>query len=331
MTKLLGIKPMGWIGWIGRIWLLLGLLFLTGAAQTDTSAAAGDIKIIALPGTVRPGEPFVAAVSGFAPSASPAAMKALFLSGGKQLGAASCFDLGVESKRGPVWAAVLAVPSTAAPGTVQIRLEAGGRVLGEIPLTVETRTFETESFGITGAMSDILTVPDPQKTRETYELWDILAHTGEDVYSLGNFILPVNSKVQTSRYGGRRVYKYPDGRSSTSIHAGIDYRAPLGTPIHACAPGKVVLAKFRIVTGNTVIIEHMPGVYSLCYHMDKIAVSAGDMVQTGTRLGDAGATGFATGAHLHWEVRVASENTDPEAFLGRTILDKELILSIMNE
>jgi murein DD-endopeptidase MepM/ murein hydrolase activator NlpD len=259
-------------------------------------------------------------------------MKVLLLGGGgRQLGAASLFDLELESKRGSVQAAFLAIPSTAAPGKASLRLVSGTRVLGEIPLTITDRKFETETIAITDSMTDILTVPDPQKTLEAQELWAILARTGGDLYAIGNFILPVDSKVQTSRYGGRRVYKYPDGRSSTSIHAGIDYRARTGTPISACAPGKVVLAKLRIVTGNTVIIEHMPGVYSLCYHMDRITVSVGDMVQTGTRLGDAGATGFATGAHLHWEVRVATENTDPETFLGRVILDKDAILGIMNE
>jgi murein DD-endopeptidase MepM/ murein hydrolase activator NlpD len=303
----------------------------------DSAAPAGALKIAAFPGAVKPGEPFVAAVSGFALPAGAAGggnspLKALLLNGGgKQIGAAGFFDLELESKRGPVQAALMAVPSTAAPGKASLRLESGGRVLGEIPFTIENRKFETETIAITDSMSSILTVPDPQKTLEAQELWAILAHTGSGLYSLGNFILPVNSKVQTSRYGGRRVYKYPDGRTSTSIHAGIDYRAPTGTPISACAPGKVVLAKFRIVTGNTVILEHMPGVYSLCYHMDKIAVSLGDMVQTGTRLGDAGATGFATGAHLHWELRVATENTDPETFLGRVILDKDAILGIMNE
>jgi murein DD-endopeptidase MepM/ murein hydrolase activator NlpD len=87
----------------------------------------------------------------------------------------------------------------------------------------------------------------------------------------------------------------------------------------------------RIVSGNSVVIEHMPGVYSLYYHMDKLAVNQGDMVQTGTRLGDAGATGFATGAHLHYEIRISTEYVDPAAFMGRKILDKDAILTVLNE
>jgi murein DD-endopeptidase MepM/ murein hydrolase activator NlpD len=102
---------------------------------------------------------------------------------------------------------------------------------------------------------------------------------------------------------------------------------PTGTEVRACGPGKVVLAGFRIVTGNSVVLEHLPGVYSLYYHLDKIEVSEGSMVDAGTVLGLSGATGLATGPHLHWEIRVSGENTDPDAFLGRPILDKDAILA----
>ncbi|GHV84555.1 hypothetical protein AGMMS50230_01630 [Spirochaetia bacterium] len=293
------------------------------------AAVLGDSK-----GNLKPGEPFVVAAAGTGVpqnAAGSARMQATLIKGDKQLNRAVFFNLEEISSRGPVSAAVMAVPSTAGAGPALLRIEAGGKTLATLELVITERIFSTETINITSAMTDILTKPDPEKTRQAEQMWAIWARTGDEVHTLGNFIMPVNSTVQTSRFGGRRIYKYPDGRSSSSIHAGVDWRAPTGTPIAACAPGKVVLAQFRIVTGNTVVIEHMPGVYSLCYHMDKITVSEGDLVQTGTRLGDAGATGFATGAHLHWEVRVATENTDPASFLGRKLLDKDAILAILNE
>jgi murein DD-endopeptidase MepM/ murein hydrolase activator NlpD len=123
------------------------------------------------------------------------------------------------------------------------------------------------------------------------------------------------------------VYRYSNGRTDTSIHAGIDYGVPTGTGVASCGPGKVVLARPRIVTGKSVILEHLPGVYSLYYHLDTIEVAEGAMVDTGTLLGRSGATGLATGPHLHWEIRVSGENTDPDAFISRPLLDKDAILS----
>jgi murein DD-endopeptidase MepM/ murein hydrolase activator NlpD len=292
------------------------------AAQTP----AGTLKFAVIPDSVRPGDPFVVAVAGRSLSARSGNRAQLFGSAGRRIGQAVFFSLYPESPVGPVYAALMAAPSTATPGRAQVRIEENGAVLGEISLTIESREFRTENLVLTNAMSDILTVPDPQKTLETEKLFQILNHTGSEVFSTGGFVMPVNSQVQTSRFGSRRVNKYPDGRSTTSIHAGIDYRAPEGTPITVCAPGRVVFAGPRIVTGNTVIIEHMPGVYSLCYHLSSISLKEGQTVKAGDSLGAAGATGFATAAHLHWELRVAGENTDPEAFIGRTILDKDAIL-----
>ncbi|MDR2143448.1 MAG: M23 family metallopeptidase [Treponema sp.] len=297
------------------------------AAQTPSGA----LKFAAVPDSVRPGDPFVVAVAGGPLSARGGRRALLVGSAGRRIGRAVFFSLYPESPAGPVYAALMAAPSTAAPGRAQVHIEENGVVLGEISITIESRDFRTENLVLTSAMSDILTVPDPQKTLETETLMRILNHTGEDVFCAGGFAMPVNSRVQTSRFGSRRVYKYPDGRSTTSIHAGIDYRAPEGTPITVCAPGRVVFAGPRIVTGNTVIIEHMPGVYSLCYHLSKISLAEGQLVKTGDSLGAAGSTGFATAAHLHWELRVAGENTDPEAFIGRMILDKDAILSKLGE
>jgi murein DD-endopeptidase MepM/ murein hydrolase activator NlpD len=258
-------------------------------------------------------------------------MHAILRMGDKQLSKAVFFNLGEISLRGPVYTAVMAVPSTAGSGRASLRIETGGRVLQTLELTIEERIFRSETINATASMLDIATSPDPERTRQAEQMWAIWARTGTEVFADGNFVMPVVSTVQTSAFGHRRTYRYPNGNTSTSIHHGVDWRAPTGTPITAPAPGKVVLAMNRIVSGNSVGIEHMPGVYSLYFHMDKLAVSHGEIVQTGARLGNAGATGFATGAHLHYEIRVSTEYVDPAAFMGRKILDKDAILSILNE
>jgi murein DD-endopeptidase MepM/ murein hydrolase activator NlpD len=84
----------------------------------------------------------------------------------------------------------------------------------------------------------------------------------------------------------------------------------------------VVLAKERIITGNSVVIEHLPGVFSLYYHLQDIEVQEGQRLFQGQRIGTVGMTGLATGPHLHWELRVSGVAVDPDFFVGRPVIDR---------
>jgi murein DD-endopeptidase MepM/ murein hydrolase activator NlpD len=247
--------------------------------------------------------------------------------GDKRLCRAFFFRLGEGPEDGrPLWAAVLAIPSLAGPGSACIRVERGTELLSEISFTIEARDFVAEEIELDAGNTALRTEPDPNKTAEAERLWAILNRTGTEIYGVCAFSPPVNATRRTSFFGDRRVYRYSNGKSDTAVHAGIDYGVPLGTEVAACAPGKVVLARPRIVTGNSVILEHLPGLYSLYYHLDSIRVAEGDLVDTGALLGESGATGLATGPHLHWEIRAAGENADPDAFIAGPILDKDAIL-----
>jgi murein DD-endopeptidase MepM/ murein hydrolase activator NlpD len=224
-------------------------------------------------------------------------------------------------------AALLAVPSTVRPGEAKVQIESPSGLLVELPLVIGERKFVAETIDLDEANTALRTVPDPRKNEESNYLWAILSSAGKECFAPDPFVFPVESTRRTSFFGDRRVFKYSNGSSDTSIHAGIDYGVPLGTRVSSCAPGKVVLARARIVTGNSIVVEHLPGVYSLYYHLDTIAVSEGEIVKTGSLLGTSGSTGLATGPHLHWEIRVAGENTDPDALVARPILDRDAILT----
>jgi murein DD-endopeptidase MepM/ murein hydrolase activator NlpD len=250
---------------------------------------------------------------------------------GRRLNRAAFFTLPDGPPGTVLKMAVLAVPSTARPGRAVIKVEPPLGELEEMPLFIGEREFVAEVIELDERNTALRTETDPQKIAESQQLWAILSRVGNSIYSGGVFTPPVQSTRRTSFFGDRRVYRYVNGSTDTSIHAGIDYGVPKGTPVLACAPGKVVLARFRVVTGNSVVIEHLPAVYSLYYHMDSIAVTEGTMIETGTLLGESGATGLATGPHLHWEIRVAGENADPDAFIRRPILDKTAIINILTE
>jgi murein DD-endopeptidase MepM/ murein hydrolase activator NlpD len=76
------------------------------------------------------------------------------------------------------------------------------------------------------------------------------------------------------------------------------------------------------MTGNTIIIEMLPGLYSLYFHLSEIDVKQGDVVGQGDLIGKVGMTGFATGPHLHWEIDALGVPVDPDALTAKPILDK---------
>ncbi len=106
-----------------------------------------------------------------------------------------------------------------------------------------------------------------------------------------------------------------------AMHAGLDFRVPLGEAIHAPGAGKVVKAGWNGGYGRMVEIEHEDGITTRFAHMSKIAVKVGDVVQRGTVVGKVGSSGRSTGPHLHYEVRREGTAIDPLKFIraGRKV------------
>ncbi|MCL2210080.1 MAG: M23 family metallopeptidase [Treponema sp.] len=292
------------------------LIFIAGFFLNFSALA--EVKYALMPENPRPGEPVTIGVN--------ADIKhAVLFKNERQLAKASFFPVG-DFK-----AAVLTIPSTLSSGDAVIRLEdEESGVLHEIAFNVAARNFVSEVIELNPVLTGIRTDASTQRTDEANHLWAVLSHAGKDVYHTGEFIPPVNSTRRTSFFGDRRVFKYSDGNSDTSIHAGVDYGVPTGTGVVACGAGKVIIARSRIVTGNSIVIEHAPGIYSLYYHLSSITVKEGAMVNAGTLIGLSGATGLATGPHLHWELRINTENTDPDSFVARPIIDKQAIINRLN-
>ena len=185
-----------------------------------------------------------------------------------------------------------------------------------LPFSIQKKQFVSERIVLDARNTGIRKDVSPERRAQSEKLNKILETvTPQDVYTLKPFTIPVDSKRITSGFGDRRVFEYTDKKTSTSLHYGIDYGVPTGTPVHSCAEGKVVLAENRISTGWSVVIEHLPGLYSLYYHLDSLGVHEGQYVKQGERLGLSGATGLATGPHLHWEVRLNMGAVNPEFFL----------------
>ena len=106
-------------------------------------------------------------------------------------------------------------------------------------------------------------------------------------------------------------------RKKRSFHAGIDIAAPKGTAIYNVAPGRVIYTGSRGGYGKLVIVSHANGFSTRYAHCSKILVKNGQYVKEGQLIGKVGATGVATGPHLHFEVRKNGKTQNPSLFLAK--------------
>ena len=128
-----------------------------------------------------------------------------------------------------------------------------------------------------------------------------------------HFTWPVEGRI-SGRFGRARVYNGKPG----APHSGMDIAAPQGTPIRAPADGVVTLAEPDLyITGGTVLIDHGHGIGSNFLHMSRLDVKTGERVEQGQVIGTVGATGRATGPHLHWGMTWFDVRIDPQLVLER--------------
>jgi hypothetical protein len=167
-------------------------------------------------------------------------------------------------------------------------------------VTVHTGKFLTENLKVENQYVQ----PNPEQEKRAAEdskklhaIYDTV--TPERMWD-GKFQWPLKDVTTGGNFGRRRVLN----GEARSPHAGVDFPAAAGTPVFASQAGKVVLAEELYYSGNTVIIDHGFGIYTLYCHFSKIEAAVGDKVEAGTEIGKVGATGRVTGPHLHWGLTI---------------------------
>ena len=306
-----------------------GLALAAGALAAGTlaaqSSAALPVSVLRTPSALMPGDPLSAVVTSAAPLA--ALDLTVELADGERV-----VGRGFAVRSGPVatiWTAMIGIPSTApaAPArlTISARLasapQAAARVLHEQSILIAERAFAVDDIPLSAELSDLRRTTDPRRQAESRELWRLLAASRPVARPhFGPLRLPLGDARRTAGFGDRRRYRYADGSTATTIHNGVDFGVPAGTAVAAAGGGTVVMARDRMVTGLTVVVEHLPGVYSLYYHLQSLAVREGWYVSAGETLGAVGSTGLATGPHLHWEVRAAGVAVDPDTLVAGPLI-----------
>ncbi|WP_245638486.1 M23 family metallopeptidase [Croceicoccus bisphenolivorans] len=138
-------------------------------------------------------------------------------------------------------------------------------------------------------------------------------------------VLPASIDMISSGFGYRRDPFNGHG----AMHAGLDFRGPIGTPIHAAAKGKVSFVGWKGGYGRCVEIRHGNGLMTRYAHMSKFEAKVGDPVNAGDIVGRIGSSGRSTGPHLHFEVRINNRAVNPRPMLekGASLLGAKRVLA----
>ncbi|KPB68924.1 peptidoglycan DD-metalloendopeptidase family protein [Pseudomonas syringae group genomosp. 3] len=213
----------------------------------------------------------------------------------------------VVKEQGTRWLAIVGIPLTVKPGTQQVT--SGGRTMS---FTVGSKKYPEQHITLKNKRQ-VNPNPEDNKRIEGELAEQIRAYRIFSPSTPSNLILdkPVNGPL-SSKFGVRRFFNGEE----RNPHSGLDFAVPAGTPIKSPAAGKVILTGNYFFNGNTVFVDHGQGFISMFCHMSKIDVKVGDQVPRGGVVGKVGATGRATGPHMHWNVSLNDARVDPAIFIG---------------
>ena len=208
------------------------------------------------------------------------------------------------------WYGLAGVDVEAKPGEYKLAIEAdlpdGKAIREERTVLVEPAKYKTEVLHV----PDRYVQPDPETLRRIDAEKEIkkaaFAHEIAEPEWSGKFVPPIDTSVSEG-FGTRRTF---NGKLA-SVHRGLDYHAKPGSPVTAANSGEVVLARELFYEGNCVIIDHGQQFMTLYMHLSKLEVKEGDKVEKGQQIGLSGATGRATGPHLHVAARWQGAYLDP--------------------
>src|SRR5258706_824868 len=277
----------------------LGVLVLLGSSSVTSAADA--IQIATAASSVQPGE----VVLFTAMTAAP--VEAL---------RARAFDRDLPTFRldSRTWQAVLGIDLDTAVGSYPVSFDAlpdGHEVDTTVTLAVRSRVFATRTLQVDDSFVNPAAPTMQRIISEAAELARLWEQSAQSRLWSDVFVRPVPGRA-TSVFGSRSIFN----GQARQPHGGADFLSPTGTPIQAPTSGRVVLARELYFTGNTVVIDHGLGLFSLLAHLSVIDVHAGESVTAGQIVGQVGATGRVTGPHLHWAVRIGNARVDPLAVLA---------------
>jgi hypothetical protein len=259
-----------------------------------SSSSATQVDVY--PHELNPGDPFVIKVRGAASSQQITATI-----GGKEIPLSRCGDdclIGIGL-----------VDPDAQPGKDVVCTKIGPQQLNT-DLSVKKAEYPEQHLELPERQVDLGTEDLSRVKIETEKLKEIWQVSTERLFQ-GRFIVPLPNPVITV-YGARRILN----NKTVSIHGGVDIRGTRGEKVKASNRGRVVLAENLFYGGNTVIIDHGLGIYTVYMHLDRAKAQRGDLVSKGDVIGFVGSSGRSTGPHLHFGVKIMAANANPLSLIN---------------
>jgi murein DD-endopeptidase MepM/ murein hydrolase activator NlpD len=209
------------------------------------------------------------------------------------------------------WTAVVGIALTAPTGTAKIRIQSEGEVR-TLDYTIRPKQYREQHLRVAPGQVDLSPEDQARYERERIHQQEVMAtFSSPPAANELAMTAPVPGR-RSSSFGLRRVFN----GQSRAPHAGMDIAAAAGTPVAAPLAGRVVDTGDYFFNGGTVWLDHGGGLLTLYCHLSATMVKPGDVLRRGDRIGAVGATGRATGPHLHWGVLLNRTMVDPALFLA---------------
>jgi murein DD-endopeptidase MepM/ murein hydrolase activator NlpD len=184
-------------------------------------------------------------------------------------------------------------------------------------LTVREGAFPQQQLTLPAGKVALSPEDEERANREAARLRALWTQPAERLWD-GTFIMPLENGVST-RFGVKRIIN----GTKKSVHSGLDIRGKTGEQVKAANDGRVALAEELFFGGNTIVLDHGQGIFTIYMHLSRIIVSPDSVVLKGDIIGLVGSTGRSTGPHLHYGVKVNAVNANPRSLAGLPLPDEE--------
>jgi murein DD-endopeptidase MepM/ murein hydrolase activator NlpD len=216
---------------------------------------------------------------------------------------------------GKVWYGIAGASLETRPGNYSLELKGATTAGKEASFQKQVTVGRGKYHSIAASVPKQYTEPSAEQLRKIDHDKTLKEHafarvTPEREWA-GSFQPPAKARI-SDVFGTSRTF---NGKTQ-SVHQGLDFAVPEGTPVAALNSGTVLLAQPLFFEGNCIVLDHGQGLLTLYMHLSKIEVKEGERISSGEKIGLSGGTGRATGPHLHVAVRWQGVYLNPETLLS---------------